>query len=87
EVEAAPTAEESLENAEDVSSLLNVEPIEIEIGYGIIPLADESSGGDLLQRIVSVRRQCAIDMGIIVHPIRIRDNLQLNPNQYTIKIK
>lgn len=87
EVEAAPTAEESLENAEDVSSLLNVEPIEIEIGYGIIPLADESRGGDLLQRIVSVRRQCAIDMGIIVHPIRIRDNLQLNPNQYTIKIK
>ncbi|WP_250673022.1 flagellar biosynthesis protein FlhA [Paraclostridium ghonii] len=87
ELEAAPTAEESLENAEDVSSLLNVEPIEIEIGYGIIPLADESSGGDLLQRIVSVRRQCAIDMGIIVHPIRIRDNLQLNPNQYTIKIK
>lgn len=87
EIEAAPTAEESLENAEDVSTLLNVEPIEIEIGYGIIPLADESSGGDLLQRIVSVRRQCAIDMGIIVHPIRIRDNLQLNPNQYTIKIK
>lgn len=87
EVEATPTPEESLENAEDVSSLLNVEPIEIEIGYGIIPLADESSGGDLLQRIVSVRRQCAIDMGIIVHPIRIRDNLQLNPNQYTIKIK
>ncbi|EQK43612.1 flagellar biosynthesis protein FlhA [[Clostridium] bifermentans ATCC 638] len=87
EEEAAPTAEESLENAEDVSVLLNVEPIEIEIGYGIIPLADESTGGDLLQRIVSVRRQCAIDMGIIVHPIRIRDNLQLNPNQYTIKIK
>ena len=87
EAEVVPTPEESLENAEDVSSLLNVEPIEIEIGYGIIPLADESSGGDLLQRIVSVRRQCAIDMGIIVHPIRIRDNLQLNPNQYTIKIK
>ncbi|MEG1870688.1 MAG: flagellar biosynthesis protein FlhA [Peptostreptococcaceae bacterium] len=87
EAEEAQTAEESLENAEDVSTLINVEPIEVEIGYGIIPLADESSGGDLLQRIVSVRRQCAIDMGIIVHPIRIRDNLQLEPNQYTIKIK
>lgn len=87
ETEEAQTAEESLENAEDVSTLINVEPIEVEIGYGIIPLADESSGGDLLQRIVSVRRQCAIDMGIIVHPIRIRDNLQLEPNQYTIKIK
>lgn len=79
--------EASIDTAEDVSSLINVEPIEVEIGYGLIPLADESSGGDLLQRIVSVRRQCAIDMGIIVQPIRIRDNLQLNPNQYSIKIK
>jgi flagellar biosynthesis protein FlhA len=87
EIEESPTPQESLENAEDVSTLINVEPIEVEIGYGIIPLADESNGGDLLQRIVSVRRQCAIDMGIIVHPIRIRDNLQLEPNQYTIKIK
>lgn len=77
----------SIDTAEDVSSLINVEPIEVEIGYGLIPLADESSGGDLLERIVSVRRQCAIDMGIIVQPIRIRDNLQLNPNQYSIKIK
>ncbi len=72
---------------EDVSELLNVEPLEVEIGYGLIPLADESSGGDLLQRISSIRRQCAIDMGIIVQPIRIRDNLQLNPNQYCIKIR
>ena len=80
-------AKPSLEMAEDVSSLLNVEPIEVEIGYGLIPLADEANGGDLLQRIVSIRRQCAIDMGILVQPIRIRDNLQLNPNQYSIKIK
>ena len=80
-------AKPSLDMAEDVSSLLNVEPIEVEIGYGLIPLADEANGGDLLQRIVSIRRQCAIDMGILVQPIRIRDNLQLNPNQYSIKIK
>lgn len=72
---------------EDVSQLLNIEPLEVEIGYGLIPLADEQSGGDLLQRIASVRRQCAIEMGIIVQPIRIRDNLQLNPNQYSIKIR
>lgn len=84
EVESKPP---SIEMAEDVSKLINVEPIEVEIGYGLIPLADESSGGDLLQRIVSVRRQCAIEMGIVVQPIRIRDNLQLNPNQYSIKIK
>ncbi|MGX4600733.1 flagellar biosynthesis protein FlhA [Faecalimicrobium sp. JNUCC 81] len=81
------TTEGTIEMAEDVSTLINVEPVEIEIGYGLIPLADESNGGDLLQRIVSVRRQCAIDMGIVVQPIRIRDNLQLNPNQYSVKIK
>ena len=77
----------NIDMAEDISNLINVEPIEIEIGYGLIPLADESNGGDLLQRVVSIRRQCAIDMGILVQPIRIRDNLQLNPNQYNIKIK
>ena len=77
----------TLNEVEDVTDLLSVEPLEVEIGYGLIPLADESGGGDLLQRIASVRRQCAIDMGIIVQPIRIRDNLQLNPNQYCIKIK
>lgn len=80
--EAAVTNE-----VEDVTELLNIEVLEVEIGYGLIPLADESSGGDLLQRIASIRRQCAIDMGIIVQPIRIRDNLQLDPNQYCIKIK
>lgn len=77
----------SINEVEDVSELLNVEPLEVEIGYGLIPLADESAGGDLLQRIASIRRQCAINMGIIVQPIRIRDNLQLNPNQYCIKIR
>jgi flagellar biosynthesis protein FlhA len=61
--------------------------MEVEIGYGLIPLADESIGGDLLQRIASVRRQCAIEMGIIVQPIRIRDNLQLKTNEYVIKIR
>lgn len=72
---------------ENVMNLINVEPMEIEIGYGLIPLADEGSGGDLLQRITSVRRQCAIEMGIVVQPIRIRDNLQLKTNEYVIKIK
>lgn len=72
---------------ENVMNLINVEPMEVEIGYGLIPLADETSGGDLLQRIASVRRQCAIEMGIIVQPIRIRDNLQLKTNEYVIKIR
>lgn len=72
---------------ENVMNLISVEPMEVEIGYGLIPLADESSGGDLLQRIASVRRQCAIEMGIVVQPIRIRDNLQLKTNEYIIKIR
>ena len=72
---------------EDVLNLISVEAIEIEIGYGLIPLADESAGGDLLQRISSVRRQCAIEMGIVVQPIRIRDNLQLKNNEYVVKIR
>lgn len=72
---------------ENVMNLINVEPMEVEIGYGLIPLADESTGGDLLQRIASVRRQCAIEMGIVVQPIRIRDNLYLKTNEYVIKIR
>ncbi|HCL4548589.1 TPA: flagellar biosynthesis protein FlhA [Clostridium botulinum] len=72
---------------ENVMKLVSVEPMEVEIGYGLIPLADESAGGDLLQRITSVRRQCAIEMGVVVQPIRIRDNLQLKTNEYIIKIR
>ncbi|MCY6370375.1 flagellar biosynthesis protein FlhA [Clostridium ganghwense] len=72
---------------ENVNTLISVEPMDIEIGYGLIPLADEGAGGDLLQRIASVRRQCAIEMGIIVQPIRIRDNLQLKTNDYVIKVR
>lgn len=72
---------------ENVMDLISVEPLEVEIGYGLIPMADESSGGDLLQRISSVRRQCAIEMGIVVQPIRIRDNLQIKNNEYVIKIR
>ena len=72
---------------EDITSLLDIEPLELEIGHGLIPLADESNGGDLPQRIASIRRQCAIGMGILVQPIRLRDNIRLNPNQYTIKIR
>ena len=80
---------EEIQNTEpeNVMNLISVEPMEVEIGYGLIPLADESTGGDLLQRIASVRRQCAIEMGIVVQPIRIRDNLQLKTNEYEIKIR
>jgi len=79
--------EQERKEPENVMNLISVEPMEVEIGYGLIPLADESTGGDLLQRIASVRRQCAIEMGIVVQPIRIRDNLQLKSNEYIIKIR
>lgn len=72
---------------ENVLSLLAVEPLEIEIGYSLIPLTDSSQGGDLLERITSSRRQCALELGIVVQPIRIRDNLQLSPGTYIFKLK
>lgn len=72
---------------ENVMNLFQVDILEIEIGYGLIPLTDTSSGGDLLDRIATIRRQCAIELGIIVQPIRIRDNLQLGTNDYRIKIR
>ena len=68
-------------------SLLQVDPIELEFGYGIIPLADVNQGGDLLDRVVMIRRQIALELGTVVPIIRLRDNIQLNPNQYIIKIK
>lgn len=72
---------------ENVNSLLQVDPIELEFGYGIIPLADVNQGGDLLDRVVMIRRQIALELGAVVPIIRLRDNIQLNPNQYVIKIK
>lgn len=87
ETEQAEIIETERKEPENVMNLISVEPMEVEIGYGLIPLADEASGGDLLQRIASVRRQCAIEMGIVVQPIRIRDNLQLKTNEYVVKIR
>lgn len=72
---------------EEVESLLFVDPLEIEIGYGLIKLVDASQGGDLLERVQLIRRQMALDYGMVVPPIRIRDNMQLEPNEYVIKIK
>ncbi len=81
------TEAEEIRKPENVVSLLNVDPIELEFGYGIIPLADVNQGGDLLDRVVMIRRQIALELGTVVPIIRLRDNIQLNPNQYIIKIK
>lgn len=78
---------EEVRSPESVISLLQVDPIEFEFGYGLIPLADAQQGGDLLDRIIMIRRQCALEMGLVVPVIRIRDNIQLKPNEYVIKIK
>nr|WP_285860133.1 MULTISPECIES: flagellar biosynthesis protein FlhA [Paenibacillus] len=78
---------EEVRSPESVINLLQVDAIEFEFGYGLIPLADTAQGGDLLDRIIMIRRQCALEMGLIVPVIRIRDNIQLKPNEYVIKIK
>lgn len=87
EVDAAEEEAEEIRRPENVVSLLQVDPIELEFGYGIIPLADVNQGGDLLDRVVMIRRQIALELGTVVPIIRLRDNIQLNPNQYIIKIK
>ncbi len=80
----APVAPKEQERVEDY---LHVDPMELEIGYGLIPLVDVNQGGDLLDRITMIRRQLATDLGIIIPPVRIRDNIQLKPNEYRVKIR
>ena len=86
-VDESEAEAEEIRKPENVVSLLQVDPIELEFGYGIIPLADVNQGGDLLDRVVMIRRQIALELGTVVPIIRLRDNIQLNPNQYIIKIK
>ena len=87
EVSSEEAEADEIRRPENVASLLQVDPIELEFGYGIIPLADMNQGGDLLDRVVLIRRQIAIELGTVVPMIRLRDNIQINPNQYIIKIK
>lgn len=86
EAKQAEEAKES-EGPEDVSSLLEIDKLELEIGYNLIPLCDTNQGGDLLNRITLIRRQIALDLGLVVPSIRIRDNIQLPPSTYVFKIK
>lgn len=81
------SAEEDIRRPENIMPLLQVDPIELEFGYGIIPLADPNQGGDLYDRLVMIRRQIALELGVIVPIIRLRDNIQLDSNEYLIKIK
>jgi flagellar biosynthesis protein FlhA len=79
--------EEEVKKPENVVSLLQVEPMELEIGYRLIPLVDPSQGGDLFDRVTLIRRQTALELGMVLPPIRIRDNMQLTPTSYVIKIR
>jgi flagellar biosynthesis protein FlhA len=72
---------------EKVEKLLDVDKMELEVGYGLVRLVDARKGGDLLDRITLIRRQIALELGIIVPPVRIRDNMQLGPNTYCVRIK
>ncbi|GMA99745.1 flagellar biosynthesis protein FlhA [Pelosinus sp. IPA-1] len=78
---------QEVRNPENIVSLLQIDTMELEIGYSLIPMVDVSQGGDLLDRVVMIRRQCALELGLIVPTIRIRDNIQLKPNIYVIKLK
>lgn len=78
---------DDMKSPENIVNLLNVDPIEFEFGYGLIPLVDATQGGDLLDRVVMIRRQLAIELGLVIPVVRIRDNIQLQPNEYRIKIK
>lgn len=86
--EAPPATEaEYFKDINNVYSLISVEPIEMEFGYSLIPLVDESSGGKMINRIVIFRRQYAQDMGFVIPSVRLRDSASLNTNQYIIKVK
>jgi len=72
---------------EPVEHLLHVDPLEMEVGYGLIPMVDRAQGGEFLDRVRSIRRQFAVEMGLVIPPIHIRDNLQLNSSEYRIMLK
>ena len=85
---AAPTPlKPILTTPQEVAEVIQSDTVEVEIGYGLIPLADPSQGGDLLERIAMVRKQIAYDLGLVVSPIRVRDSVLLKPNEYLIRIR
>ena len=83
----AATGEPTLDTPEEVQALLPLDTLELEVGYGLVPLVDESQNGNLLSRIRSIRRQFALDMGVVLPSLHLRDNLQLKPGQYSLLIK
>lgn len=87
EVEEEQAESAQMQSSENVVDLISMDPIEFEFGYSLIPLVDTNQGGDLMDRIVMIRRQLAIELGIVIPVVRIRDNIQLSPNTYQLKVK
>lgn len=87
ELEEEQADTNQMKSPENVVGLLSMDAIEFEFGYALIPLADTNQGGDLLDRVVMIRRQLAIELGLVIPVVRIRDNIQLNPNEYRLKIR
>jgi flagellar biosynthesis protein FlhA len=85
--ESAEKSKDAKKKDEQIEDFLQVDPVELEIGYGLISLVDETKGGDLFNRITNLRKQLALEFGIIVPPVRVRDNLQLEPSEYVFKIR
>jgi len=85
--EATKVKTEAARKPERVEDHLAMDAVELEVGYGLVKLVDKKQGGDLLERITNIRRQIATELGLVVPPIRIRDNMQLDPNQYVIKLR
>jgi flagellar biosynthesis protein FlhA len=85
--EKARAATPPIDTQPSVDSLLKVDLLELEVGYGNVALVDSSQGGDLLDRIAMVRRQLAVEMGFVMPPVRIRDNMQIDPNAYRVKLR
>lgn len=83
----AETEDEYFRNIDNIYELIQIDQVEMEVGYSLIPLVDESSGGNFIDRVVMFRRQFAQEMGMVVPSVRLRDNGYLNPNEYVIKIK
>lgn len=83
----ASSEEDYYRNIDNIYELIQIDPIEMEVGYSLIPLVDESSGGSFIDRVVMFRRQFAGEMGMVVPSVRLRDNGYLNPNEYVIKVK
>jgi flagellar biosynthesis protein FlhA len=88
EIETARSRElDEMKKPESVLGMVQVDTLEIELGYNLIPLVDIKRGGDLLDRVLMIRKQCALDLGFVVPPVRLRDNMQLDRSAYTIKIR